>query len=560
METPQVLPRPFGSFDATKASQLIEKPEQFDEIKAFIEERDHWQDGDGFTGPKEDPDTTISGIMEKGVKKSFVSENVLGEVVTRRIDGVLSHMPQWATALRRTLEEEEEESEEELTRRTEKDEALRAWFEKRKLLRLLRKHAVGLCCYGRMSLRLRVPAGRLKEGQLSASDPSSALEHIFVETLRPDEAMVYTDVGTMYEAGIVVSEYQDADKKRHEQVEMSYLDPSDTIPAGENNPAHARTLLVQLKSEEGTHPESAAYDLGGQLLHHESKEAQAFISPQMIENQKALNTASTSMRVVGNDASFPVRLLLNALPPGKEIRDLETGEKRYDPEPLKLRPAALLFLEGIDAPGEDGEAKDVKTPGIGTFEAADIDGYVEEMKKRRYAILNEAKQLWVEMSDDATATGESRIQAMTDFERDIKRLAQVISEAGAWLLDTAWSWALDLAGDPGRDLDMHVDFQCKIAKPTPPASLRESQREDVKEGLLSEETYIAEGGVEDVEAERERIQRSDRGQMMLLKRRGEIISNLSGAGAGLEQAAVASGMEELEAKKLSRMDTVGIEQ
>lgn len=541
----------FDTWTESEAREHITTPPHFDEVTAFVIERDHWQSGAGFTGPMESPDETTAGVLETGVQKNFTSENVLGEVTSRRTDGPLAREPERQSIL--LVDREPSEQDEALME--ERDTVLDAWWKDRKLTDMLRTHGEGLTIYGRHYLRLRLPRGLLRDDGSLKKPPQTiedALNLLYVEALSPDEAALYTDPDTMADVGIVSSEYRAADGTTQRVTETTYLD------------AEGRTELRQMYSSGEIYRADPPYDLEGRLLLYESCEPRAFVSPQMLEGQRALNTASTCLRVVGNDASFPIRILLNAMPVGRIVVNEETRQKTLVPEPLSLPPGAILNLIGVEVEDAQGNLSDVKAPGVASFDAAPIENFIREMDKRRFAILKEAKQAFVEMSGDATASGESRIQAMAEYERDGEKLMAVINAAGQWICDTAWTWAQSLLSTPGPvfgDSEFVTDFRCRYTRPSPTSAVLDARRQDVKEGLLSDTTYIGEYIGVDPEAEQDLLDQSQRALLARKKLLSEVITSLSGAGAGLGQAARWAGVEEEEATMLARMDfTNGIEQ
>src|SRR5690606_36421272 len=154
---------------------------------------------------------------------------------------------------------------------------------------------------------------------------------------------------------------------------------------------------------------------------------------------------------------------------------------------------------------EEQNVRDVKQPSAYTFEPAVPKHFIDEMQKRRRAILNEAKQLFVEIMDDATATGESRIHALFDYLLNAQYFKRIIDRAGEWAISTAWALATHLAGEPGRDADLTVDFNAKINIPFLPAALVQSLLLLMDKGVRSRFTVMNDTGVDDVESELDRI-------------------------------------------------------
>ena len=154
----------------------------------------------------------------------------------------------------------------------------------------------------------------------------------------------------------------------------------------------------------------------------------------------------------------------------------------------------------------------VTRPSAATFEAADSKHYAEESADLRAAILRHARQLYVEISGDATASGVSRQQARQDFLQDATRVKGIVDRAGAQVLETVWDLACHLAGEPARDYDLECAFDCRITMPEPTPGEQQASVTLMEKQVWSRARTMGFNNVDDVEAEKEEIAQEQEAQ------------------------------------------------
>ncbi|HYG66418.1 MAG TPA: hypothetical protein VD838_02115, partial [Anaeromyxobacteraceae bacterium] len=362
--------------------------------------------------------------------------------------------------------------------------------------------------------RVRVLSGRGDDGQ--PANAEEALESVFVDVLLPDAAARVTDPQTRRDA--VVAHFPDAadpltGEKGQASAELSYVD------------ADGQTVLRVVTTGQAANADDLRrMDLGGYALMVEGRERRRFLTPAMRGQQKALNTASTEMRVVNDEEGFPKRLLLNAMPPGEwvEETDPETGRTRdvFKAAPFALGPGEFAHVTGEEV--YDPEATDeagnpvvtgTKSASATTLEAGNPENYKTEMAVRREAILRAARQLYALLSGDADASGESRVQALYEMMNDAASLKSVLDRVGRHVLTAAWNLACYLAGEPDRmlhALGLRLVFDCRITLPQPTSAQIDSYVKLVEKKIWAPSTAQAATGIDDTEAEDERIEREGR--------------------------------------------------
>lgn len=70
--------------------------------RAFFE-GDHWQDGDGWSGPMPKSTEVDFGTVKAEIEKAFISKNAIAECVRRHVSGVLGRDPTWKLATKDSL-------------------------------------------------------------------------------------------------------------------------------------------------------------------------------------------------------------------------------------------------------------------------------------------------------------------------------------------------------------------------------------------------------------------------------------------------------------------------
>jgi hypothetical protein len=120
-------------------------------------------------------------------------------------------------------------------------------------------------------------------------------------------------------------------------------------------------------------------------------------------------------------------------------------------------------------------------------------------------ILGEMDQIHALISGDATASGESRIQARAQFLASLRPTAAAVEGALRAILDAALAWAAAAVGQGGRFALIRADVTCQIDAGPLTSDERRLIIEQQAAGLLSEETAMGLLGVDDVDAERAKI-------------------------------------------------------
>jgi hypothetical protein len=218
-----VPPNPFVNLTLQDAAQKLPKAhEHAEEIRDFMR-GDHWRAGQAWIGQLP-TDLAQRATMAAG----FVSENVIEEILTRHVGGVLGREPRWGLVQR----SERRIAAPRLAQRTttptapiaspgeritadinrveqdgriaEIEEDLTSWWDERNIVQLLQKAMGRTLAEGRCTLRIFIPPGlRDEQGQIpQAATLADALEYIHVDIPPHDDAGVYLDPRTRLQLGI----------------------------------------------------------------------------------------------------------------------------------------------------------------------------------------------------------------------------------------------------------------------------------------------------------------------------------------------------------------------
>jgi len=483
---------------------------------------DHWQNGDGWIGPKLSTSGSTAAQMLSQIHEVFISKNVIREVIDRHVAGVLSDDPVW-TIEKETLEGEESEETGEIGPETvvtpaeEADDVLRRWWASQQCQieaeeRLadpksaIAKALVNALRCGRGPLRLFLPAYVLQkrldeEGRevyelpqvtnileavqkiyLHVPDPEFATVNVDDETLRPYGVYLYSEGEDLKEIQLVPS--------TEAKSEVTFIDDD-------------LFTWVAIRGSEMEFEDSAVLDLGGQLMMHEIS-VPVLIDESVRTNQKLLNMALTMMGRNVVQGGFLERVIMNAQLPGKEVLNERTGEFEFYPEPLDIGAGKTSFIAGIEYEDADGNVH-VLNPSISYRDPVSIDTFVNTQMSAYRNILEGANQAHVLMASEAGPSGESRRQARADFEQSLRVSQSQIDTALDWLFRTVLKLVGVLSGQPTRYDTVNISVSTFLN--TGPLSTEEetSLINQVSAGLLSKRTARMMLGIQDPEAEADLI-------------------------------------------------------
>lgn len=555
-----VYNKDFSEISAQEAHSLIRTEEWFISNDAFYS-GDHWQRGNGLADTLPPSKHYTYDGVKRGIERIFTSENLIQQCTDRRVDGVTSLAPTMAVtsaklreaALENTqlrsmdgVPENMPDTEGEQRRTLKINAAIKAWFNNRKGQQVLAKAIEQGCLHDRSYLRIMVPHGLTDNGRLpKVKSPEDALEYIYIESLRADQAVVIEDPKTKAKCGIYAfadeTNTEPTDPKRgkqqkiEKQAEVVYYDSI----SGETH------LSIRSGS---SGKDSVSMDLNGCLTIHELS-GLLLISDTVRSQQKAVNTTRTHMVFHNKATDFQRRIFLNAQPLGTEVIDPETGETIIVNEENTETPGVEdLFLEGVEEETADGVR--IKDPKVIIHDPQSVQRFLDSEGQSRRGILRDCHQLHIEISDDATSTGQARIQAMADHQKDLGRVKRELDHAGMWMMKAVWALAEYLSGaDVSKDLIFKFSSVITIGQID--TDSRRALVEETNAGLVSRATAMSERGIEDTTSEMQLVETDPMHKLRIAERMVGVIKSLTDAGSSLEGAAAFVGLTQAQIDALT---------
>lgn len=470
----------------------------------------HWQWEHGFIGQLPPPALRGAAEMKASIKKFFVAENVIKEVVKTHVGGILGREPSWSF-----LQTENDDAEPRTPLTKETGNTLTRWWNDRKALKDLQKAARILVCEGVVVRRLVFPRGRLENGTgVSASSLLDALDFIYFETVYADQGMVYTDPESMQDIGIFLFEERTGSTENEvvtQCAELSFLnDDGDTV--------------CKIVRDQGNPTEYKPYPLGKRLLVYEMTR-DALITEQIQSNQRAVNLAHTQMIRNVNLAGNRQQTITNAQPPRPTndkptITDGTTREAPALPQSpsvpmfpgtFKTGAGAVNFLMGWPIYNEDGIVVGYTDPGINISDPVSVETFERTIEREKEAIYAQAHQRHVLIVDKADTSGRAREVARREYERSLKESKTELDACGRWQLETTLRLAAFIIGESEKYLPLRADFNTLIDAGAPDPEQQQMALQMRQPGgmknrpLISDETARNLSGVEDNAAEEARI-------------------------------------------------------
>lgn len=437
-------------------------------------EGDHWNSGLSWSGAlPTDPLKRQAALVK--IKALFTSQNVMLEVLSRHISGVLGKDPEWYFLPSRPLEEAEAPTEQEtaLIRKVE-TEMTKWWYDQRVHKELI-KFTVKLLAGERAVMRVYIPSVYTQGGGVDQGTFEEQLPKIRIQAIEPGSATVKEFVNE----GKTVGYFQYKLSDQTDRYELTYLND-----AGET--------VITILGEQAEYTGS----LGGRLSMYEANR-RLFLTQQIREQNHVVNKAHTQLN--GNlDTGFLERTFLNAQPPGHWDRD-DTGHEAFHPAPLEVGAGRTNFISGVETIDEDGK-RSLTTPQLIYREPINPSTFVESKDHAYRAILEEARQKHALIAGDASPSGESRVQALGDFLESLNETKSELEDMGLWIIETVAAMAFDLAGEANTMEILRGEFRIRVSTGPLPATLRAEIMSQYEKGLLPREDAMSMLGVDDVDA------------------------------------------------------------
>lgn len=557
---------PFADWTYQDAADAVDalKAEDFDVRKAYAED-EHWTAGgapaDGWVGPQAVAGSNTAAEVTAAIKRQFAPYDACGEGLSAVEDAFSTEAQVGAVPLEPV--EAGQEPPEEIQRLIEEAKGLLTVLWDRVRLHEAVKPAVRASAWAdRALLRWWIPPGRALRSVNAdgsngdpflprAEDFEQAAEWLALSQPLPDAAAMVVDEATQEVAAVYLDTITEGEQEINRAV-VAYRMGENTI---------WRTLY-----EDERDAEEMELVTGGVLPIAEMR-GDNLLTPSVIATQKALDYKKSTLTRIIEAGGFPERYIADAEPTGVWVKiaagevptgptkEFNGGVYQLKPQPRTLGASITTEIVGIITQQEDG--KHVRaSPTVTRFEPVDPTPYIAAVWADRALILYMMRQGHRAMTSSAEASGFAYEQARASFLKDLLNRKGAAEGMLRDFLTAGLAIVEALTGKPGHftdrirvTVDMHIDAGPRSTEE------RNQDRMDVEAGLLSPETAMSRGGVEDVEGEQDRISMASR--LALLKEAAEVFNVI--AMASSEEAAVraliAAGVDEEIANALRRVDT-----
>jgi len=459
---------------------------------------DHWQGGAGWKGWE--PESASEGALKQFalVERLFNAKNVCGGMVSRIRGAALGKEPDWEIVPRNRSTPAMPQTETTPPVRTEKDgqfleidKSLVRWWDEKQVHKYLKEFISNKASYGKSAIRIHIPKGYLKANGdkkfLTVKDLDDALDKIFITV--PHYANIIdsedADFGTKYTV-MREEKRDDADLAEPLRYEVGYIAES------------GETVLRQVTETslgQPQKPSELALTLGGNLLTHVVGEyREAIISTTVKHQQRAVNHAKTGENFALANINFPETTFINADLPTDTV---EVGGKIVD-RPKEMAQGAgrwrsLLGLRTMDATG--GER--ITTPDVRWRDGADPERFARVAANNTRDMHQEAGMLYIYLADSEYASGDARIEAMTDYLILLVDSKTLIDNTGHWLLTTVLRLAYNLLGQKDKIDSFEVIFSSNLTIGRVSNEDKAIMLQEVQAGLRSQRNYIIKCEVSD---------------------------------------------------------------
>jgi hypothetical protein len=507
---------------SSRIEEDLGSQEAFDENKLFTEDHDHWQDGDGWVGPTGTL-ATRTGVLAD-VEPQFTPVDVVSECVDRTADALLKQSADISFVLAEGSEDinEQQSEETDLVKR-----AVSKWWDDKKLWDHAKAAARRSRWAGRGIVRLWIARGNLTEildasGNVTGWELptgltfAEALDRIDISAPMPDVSYVYKNPHTRQEAGL----FHFVDDEGIETADIWYVDEN-------------KQTTFMRRGDSGD--EEFTVDLKGSIPIAEMT-APILLTEPVRRQQRRLNFLESILNRVGETAGFAERYIANAEPHGtwlttkpQGVIDPETTE--YDgvtyylhPQPRTLGASITTELFGVISNPETAE---IAMPEVTFKDPTDPDFAIKGCRHAKRSIYEECRQIHVLLAGDPLASGKSREQARADFEADVTKMKNPLELMLRDTIQCAIAFASAMSNENSDFLEKYrVVMNVNIN--TGPITHEEIKQnnENVEKGTLSRESAMVANGVEDVDAELQKIMEQPT-NMLGIRRRQMIVANLA---------------------------------
>lgn len=542
----------------------------------YAEQGDHWQGGDAWP---------LGGGLHPAVRKRMLDSiepmfrplDVIGEVLDNVANGLLDKEPDVTFVAREPAAAESEAAKRQADEIATMKSRVYAWWDQRQFWEQVRQAVRRSRWAARGALRLSITpdtyqvqkddAGAVVSTSLPTNlDFEAALAAVQVMAPAPESGFVYTDPDTQQRCGVfffAVAQGTDAASQQNAKkyAELWFVEGEDTV--------------LRIVPESGTGAQDFTIKTAKRLPIAQMA-ARVLITESVRRQQRSLNVIETLLMRVIESAGFPERYTINAMPSGMwldtpprdgpplEVREVDMGggtTKTWymHAVPRILGPAITTDLRGITGQSGTTGGEVIMTPSVTFKDPTDPEYLTKASNHGRQTMLRECKQGHLATDSTAESSGIAYQQARAIFGKDLRGTKAPLEGMVRDILEGAIALAETLGGlTPGAGESFLAKYRCVVnlhvdTGPTSPQELAEYRAQNTA-GLLSRETAMARGGVEDTDAEIDALSRDPRALAALRTAQGQAMDALQKGGATFSGAARAIGLSDAEAADLVAPD------
>lgn len=471
---------------------------------------DAFASGAGWSGPLPKPQpgqpatdsSNISRITTE-IKREFVSRNMLDNLVTRHVHGIAGRDPLQGFKVRRHLKDGEKPSKDEQARLDEFQQAYTNWWDNSGVWLNVQQALKNAVWSGKGTLRLFVPRSKLKvireengqpvygiPGGLSLAD---ALGFISVHAPEWNQAGVLRD-GDRRVTGAYYRYTDEAQQDRWELMER--------VDEG----GQTQTRVTPQATGNAAEDAFTDYPVSDLLIFEVS--LNPLIKSSIVTLAKFLNKTLTMGSRNINLGGFVERTIMNAQMPGKMV------DGKFVPDTYEVGLGSTGYLSGLPIKRVDPDTGRVEPTGGYTTPTIQYKDPIQweptfgkTIEGVREQLFDEAKQLHVLITGDATANGVSRQQAVNDFMTSLEPTRMALEQLLRWLMTTVLSLGLHFTDRLAEFEEFTATAQARASAVQPTTPEIDQALKLHEAGMISEETAMLRCGIEEVEQERARRQR-----------------------------------------------------
>jgi len=467
-------------------------------LKAYLED-DHWQGGNAALLPM--AEGGHSGSIVTAFERRFVFRNIIKEMVARVSGAFYGKTPNW----RLTTDSGEDVSGD---GSTEIAKALNNFWTRQKAAQACSEAFETRLVFGRGGLRIFVPAKYREIVQIEGAEEDTVQEAGFVAFKSIPEAIEAMRIeyippaqGRLLEdGGELISLVKYAVRKDWTTTEMVNVIETSFI----DDKGDTYIDVVVENETSGSledHKLSSPLPLGENTTFSEFQ-GKPYVTKSMWRCNQLVNLALTCAGFNLVDNGFGEMVLTNVDLETETIPNPDGSGTIEVPKRIRRGGGVSQNFLGLEEHDEQTGTSRRGTPGVTFKEPSAITPFNDGYDLGYTATLAEGNQLHAKISGDATASGESRVQAVADFIRRISPYKPEVDEMGSWVMTTVLKFAATLAGQTS-DVSVVYDSRIHVAELT--AEERRIVSEMREKGIISRETERVLLGVDDPELEGEMI-------------------------------------------------------